>query len=187
MGLFLTSRKSVGIAGRYTWRWVFRMFDEMFGKYFGAEFLLFWMSHMFYTICLCISCPYIPSLPVPHISDFSHLAFLMTKWLSWGDRVTLTSQMAFQMFHMWTFEIHDSHRNWIFMLKFNCTVVSNKGISSCDVGGLSKSNGWAKRWRGTIYLGEYCGMHEKRYIHFFFPQFFSFGVWHKHVCSSHFV
>lgn len=127
--------------------------------------------------CQPVHCMSIYSFPCCTSSSLTgYLAFLITKWLSWGDKGTLTSQMADQMFDTWTFKIHDCHWHRIFMLKLNCTAVSNKGISSCDVGGLSKSNGWAKRWRGTIYLGAYCGMHEKRYMRFFFfPNFVFLG------------
>lgn len=183
-------------------------FTEVCG-YSGPIYMTVSLSHVWWNVWEVFWC-WIPpvlnvacvlyNLSVHYMSIYSfpscapifltaHLALLMTKWLRWGVRGTLTSQVAYQMFHMWTFEIHDCHRNWIIMLKLNCTAVSNQGISSCDVGGLSKSNGWAKRWRGTIYLGAYCGMHEKRYMRFFlfsFSPIFSFGVWHKYVCSSHF-
>ena len=39
---FLTSRKYAGTAGQYTWRWVFYVFDEMFGWDFF--FFFFWFG-----------------------------------------------------------------------------------------------------------------------------------------------
>lgn len=52
------------------------------------------------------------------------------------------------------------------MIFRDCAAVSDKGIVSYDVGGLSKSDGGAKGRGRAVFVSSHCRMHEERYITF---------------------